>query len=191
MKKENPVKNALILCAITLVAGVLLAFVYQLTLTPIQEAQLAAQAAAYVEVYPDADSFGAVENEEELISSSAQEIVDAGYTGASIGNVMTALDGSGNVVGYVLSATSKNGYGGDLTIAIGVDLTGAITGFKPLEHSETVGFGARCEEDSFRAQFPGLTSADQMDGLSGATFTTKALREAVGAGLYFVRQNLL
>lgn len=191
MKKESPVKNALILCAITLVAGVLLAFVYQLTLTPIQEAQLAAQAAAYVEVYPEANSFGAVDGGDELISSTAQDITDAGYTGASIGNVMTALDGNGNTIGYVLSATSKNGYGGDLTIAIGVDLTGTITGFKPLEHSETVGFGARCEDDSFRAQFLGLTSADEIDGISGATFSTKAIREAVGAGLYFVNNNLL
>ncbi len=191
MKKENPVKNALILCAITLVAGVLLSFVYQLTLTPIQEAQLAAQAAAYVEVYPEAASFGAVDNADELIGSSAQEISDAGFTGASIDDVMTALDANGNVVGYVLSATSKNGYNGNITIAIGVDTEGVMTGFKPLQHSETVGFGARCEDESFRSQFPGLTSADEMDGISGATFSTKAIREAVGAGLYFVNNKLL
>lgn len=191
MKKENPVKNALILCAITLVAGVLLAFVYQLTLGPIQQAQLEAQAAAYVEVYPDAASFGTVDGAEDLISSASQGIIDAGYSGATINDVMAALDGNGNTVGYVLSSTSKNGYNGDITIAIGIDLNGVITGFKPLEHSETVGFGARCEEDSFRSQFPGLTSADEMDGISGATFSTKAIREAVGAGLYFVNNNLL
>lgn len=191
MKKENPVKNALILCAITLVAGICLSFVYQLTLTPIQQAQLAAKAEAYVEVYQDADSFGAVDGSDELIASSAQSIVDAGYAGAVIDDVMTALDGSGNVIGYVLSSTSKNGYNGEVTVAIGVDLTGAITGFKPLEHSETPGFGAKCEDDSFTGQFPGLTSADEIDAISGATFTTKAIREAVGAGLYFVNNNLL
>ena len=191
MKKENPVKNALILCAITLVAGICLSFVYQLTLTPIQQAQLAAKAEAYVEVYQSADSFGAVDGSDELIASSAQSIADAGYTGAVIDDVMTALDGSGNVIGYVLSATSKNGYNGEVTVAIGVDLSGAITGFKPLEHSETPGFGAKCEDDSFKSQFPGLTSADEIDAISGATFTTKAVREAVGAGLYFVNNNLL
>lgn len=191
MKKENPVKNALILCAITLVAGVCLSFVYQLTLTPIQQAQLAAKAEAYVEVYQSADSFGAVDGSDELIASSAQSIADAGYTGAVIDDVMTALDGSGNVIGYVLSATSKNGYNGEVTVAIGVDLSGAITGFKPLEHSETPGFGAKCEDDSFKSQFPGLTSADEIDAISGATFTTKAVSEAVGAGLYFVNNNLL
>lgn len=191
MKKENPVKNALILCAITLVAGICLSFVYQLTLTPIQQAQLAAKAEAYVEVYQNADSFGEVDGSNELIASSAQSVIDAGYSGAVIDDVMTALDGSGNVIGYVLSSTSKNGYNGEVTVAIGVDLTGAITGFKPLEHSETPGFGAKCEEDSFKNQFPGLTSADEIDAISGATFTTKAIREAVGAGLYFVNNNLL
>ena len=60
MKKERPVGNALILCAITLVAGLLLSFVNELTTGPIEQAQLAAKAEAYVSVYPDAASFGAV-----------------------------------------------------------------------------------------------------------------------------------
>jgi electron transport complex protein RnfG len=191
MKKEGPIKNALILCAITLVAGVLLSFVYQLTLTPIQQAQLAAQAAAYVEVYADAASFGTIDGSDEMIANSAQAIADAGYTGASIDDVMSALDENGNVIGYVLSATSKNGYGGDVTIALGLDLDGVITGFKPLEHSETPGFGARCEEESYRATFPGVSSVEEVDAISGATYTTGAIREAVGAAFCFVQNNLL
>lgn len=191
MKKERPIGNALILCAITLVAGLLLSFVNELTIGPIKQAQLAAQAEAYVSVYPDAASFGEVEGTDELLKAAATEIPAAGYTGGSVTDVMTALDGSGNVIGYVLSAVSKNGYGGDITIALGVDLNGTITGFSPLQHSETPGFGAKCEDASFTGQFPGLTSADDIDGIAGATFTTTAIKEAVGAGLYFVDQMLL
>ena len=78
-----------------------------------------------------------------------------------------------------------------ITVALGIDMDGVITGFKPLQHGETVGFGAKCEEDSFRAQFPGLTSENEIDGISGATFSTNAIKEAVGTGLYFVNNYLL
>ena len=191
MKKERPVGNALILCAITLVAGLLLSFVNELTIGPIKEAQLAAQAEAYVAVYPEAASFGAVENSEELLNEALTEIPAAGYATGSVTDVMTALDESGNVIGYVLSAVSKSGYGGDITIALGVDLEGKVTGFSPLQHSETPGFGAKCEVARYISTFPGITSAEEVDAITGATFTTTAIKEAVGAGLYFVDQMLL
>lgn len=191
MKKERPIGNALILCAITLVAGLLLSFVNELTIGPIKEAQLAAQAEAYVAVYPEAASFGAVENSEELLNEALTEIPAAGYATGSVTDVMTALDGSGNVIGYVLSAVSKSGYGGDITIALGVDLEGKVTGFSPLQHAETPGFGAKCEDASYISTFPGITSAEDVDAITGATFTTTAIKEAVGAGLYFVDQMLL
>lgn len=190
MKKERPIGNALILCAITLVAGLLLSFVNELTIGPIKEAQLAAQAEAYVAVYPDAASFGAVENSEELLNAALTEIPAAGYATGSVTDVMTALDESGNVIGYVLSAVSKSGYGGDITIALGVDLNGKVTGFSPLQHAETPGFGAKCEDANYIASFPGITSSEDVDAITGATFTTTAIKEAVGAGLYFVNQML-
>ena len=191
MKKETPIKNALILCAITLVAGLLLAFFNQLTAGPIEQAQLEKQAQAYVDVYPDAASFGAVEGGEELLDGSQAQLSAAGIANVTITDMMTALDGSGNVIGYVLSATDSAGYGGDITVALGIDLNGTITGFSPLQHDETVGFGAKCEDESFTSQFPGLTSADQMDGIAGATFTTNAIRDAVAGALEFVRANFL
>lgn len=190
MKAERPVKNALILCAITLVAGLLLSFVNELTIGPIKEAQLAAKAEAYVSIYPDAASFGEIEGLAEQIEGSAEKLA-ASYGGSYITDAMSALDGSGNVIGYVLSSVSKNGYGGEITIALGVDLNGKVTGFKPLQHGETPGFGAKCEEESFTAQFPGLTSADGIDGITGATFTTNAIKEAVGAALSFVNDVLM
>ena len=81
--------------------------------------------------------------------------------------------------------------GGDITIALGVDLNGTVTGFSPLQHSETPGFGAKCADESYIATFPGITSSEEVDVITGATFTTTAIKEAVGAGLYFVDQMLL
>lgn len=183
VKKERPVGNALILCAITLVAGLLLSFVNQLTIEPIAAAQLKAKAEAYTDVFPNAASFEAVEESEDLLTHSSEWAEGAGYAGGYVSDVMRAVDGSGGTLGYVFSADSKNGYGGNITVALGIDTSLTITGFKPLAHSETPGFGARCEEGTYRAQFPGKTSADELDGISGATFTTNAIRQAVGAAL--------
>ena len=191
MKKETPVKNALILCAITLVAGALLAIVNQLTLGPIEKAQLAAQAEAYVSVYPDADHFGAVDGAEELLAGSKEQLSAAGIQNVEVTDMMTALDASDNLIGYVLSVTDGAGYGGDITVALGIDLKGTVTGFSPLQHSETPGYGAKCEEEGYIDQFPGITSADQIDGIAGATFTTNAIHDAVAGALQFIASNFL
>ena len=50
-------KDAAILCVITLIAGFALGLVHEVTLEPIAAAQLAANTATYQEVYPDAAGF--------------------------------------------------------------------------------------------------------------------------------------
>ena len=50
-------KNTLILTAITVVSGLLLGFVYELTKEPIARQEELAKTEAYAEVFPDADSF--------------------------------------------------------------------------------------------------------------------------------------
>ncbi len=59
-----------------------------------------------------------------------------------------------------------------------------------LSHSETAGFGARCEEPDYLDTFVGDADVQDVDAITGATYTTKAIREAVGAGLTFVREYL-
>ena len=46
------IKNTLILTAITLVSGLLLGFVHELTAAPIAEQEALAKAKAYAEVFP-------------------------------------------------------------------------------------------------------------------------------------------
>ena len=67
------VKDALILFAITLVAGILLGIVYQITLDPIAKANENAKQKAYKEVLTEADSFEVLENmpEDDKINASS------------------------------------------------------------------------------------------------------------------------
>ena len=64
---KNIIKNTLILTAITLVAGVLLGLVYEITKEPIALAKEAAKKEAYQQVMSDADAFEGLELIEEKV----------------------------------------------------------------------------------------------------------------------------
>lgn len=112
--------------------------------------------------YPAADSF---------------EAKDVAGVDASVQSVHTALAG-GSPIGNVVVVKAAGGYGGDITFALAVDASGAIQGFKSIEHTETPGFGAAMDEPAFAESLVGKTDAN-IDGISGATVTTTALKTGI------------
>lgn len=190
MAKNNTiVKDALILFAITLIAGLCLGGVYELTKGPIKEAQMKEKAEAYQVIYEDADKFDTDTALEEAVAAFSAE-------GAVLTEVLYALDASGNRAGYVMSLTAKEGYGGDIVFSVGVQSDGTITGFQVLSNSETAGFGAKCTEPEFSGQFAGInveqiTLNTDVDQIAGATITSSAIVKAVNAGLAFAQANPL
>lgn len=193
---KNMMKDAAILLAITVCAGLILGFVYQLTKEPIAAQELKAKMEACEEVFADADTFEALEwapVESPMGSGSAEN--------AEISGIMTALDGAGNTLGYVLTVTSHEGYGGDITFTMGIRMDGTLNGISILTISETPGLGMKAEdvlkpqfENKLAEQFAytksGATADDQIDAISGATITTNAFVNGVNAGLEFFRTEL-
>jgi electron transport complex protein RnfG len=96
----------------------------------------------------------------------------------------------GSPMGVALEGDGK-GYGGAVSVMVGVQPDGTIAGIGVTGHSETPGLGARCTETLFLEQFRGLpatgiaTAADggQVEAISGATITTAAVVDAVNAAL--------
>ena len=98
-----------------------------------------------------------------------------------------------------VEAIGRGGYGGDLTIMVGVDLIESkLTGMEAVSHSETPGLGARIEEPGFRRQWKGLPidqplaiTADGgvIDAISGASTTTRAAVNGTNEVLDFVDKN--
>ncbi len=98
-----------------------------------------------------------------------------------------------------IEATGKGGFGGDLKIMVGVDLaTETMAGMEVVSHSETPGLGARIEESSFRNQWQGLPTTDDIalsgdggsiDAISGATTTSGAAVRGTNEALFFVRDH--
>ena len=190
------IKDALVLLAITLVAGVALGLVYEVTKDPIAQGAEKAKQEAYAAVFEKAD-FSA----DDAITAKVNELGKT-YDGAIVTEVLAAKSG-GEVVGYVMSLTAKEGYGGAITLSMGVKKDGTITGLSVLEASETAGLGAKCKEPEFQAQFDaskgkhgpnmevvkgGGATETQIDAISGATITSKAITKAVNAGLSFVAE---
>ena len=188
------IKNALALTAITVVIGLLLGVVYEVTKEPIAPQQLKAKEEACVEVFPDADSFEAMDitgNTEDFRAA----LDEAGYTAQTVDEVYEALDASGETAGYVITVTSAEGYGGDIQFSMGVALDGTTLGISFLSISETAGLGMNADTDSFKDQFKdqnvpefsysktGATQEGEIDALSGATITTNAVTNGVNAGL--------
>ncbi len=185
-------KEAGALLLITLVAGLLLGFVYELTKEPRNRQKELAIQNACAEVMPDAASFS--ELEYALSDDLTEELSGAGVT---IGTVYEAKDASGSFMGYVLESTSSEGYGGDIVLYLGIDPKSepaTLSGVSILSISETAGLGMRAEEVlvpqfngksaiSFIVTKTGSTADNEIDAISGATITTKAVTNAVNGGL--------
>lgn len=190
-------KDTGILLVITLVAGLLLALVYQITKEPIATQKEKAKQEACKEVFSDAASFEGVE----FTQPDTTAWTEAGYTQESIDEIMAAKDGSGNVLGYVITVTTKEGYGGDIKFSIGIRQDGLVNGISILEIAETAGLGMRAEEvlkpqfadknvEQFEYSKSGAVSENQVDAISGATITTNAVVNGVNAGIYYFQTEL-
>ena len=121
------VKDTISITAITLVAGLALGVVQDITADPIAEQKMKAKQEAYKSVFPDADRFGEVE-----LGDKTQELAgvlsDSGYGAQTIDEVMTAFDASDNEIGYAFTVTTSEGYGGDIQFAMGVQKDGTLNG---------------------------------------------------------------
>lgn len=195
-KKNNFIKDALALCIITLVAGALLGLVNEITAPIIKDAQEKAAMAAYKEVYTDAADFASDDAVTAYVTSPEYQsaLSAAGVEKASVMVAYKALDASGNVIGYVMTTDSTNGYGGQISISVGMKADGTVTGMKYLILNETSGIGSRAAEPDFMNEFIGQTTdkfvlGTNVDAMSGATVTSKAVNNAMNAALVFVQQQ--
>lgn len=187
------VKNILVLTIITVLAGACLGYIYDITKEPIAAAALQAKQEAYKAVFPDASSFDA--DSSVNYDSLNEALTNNALSNDEIIEVLNASDASGNLLGYVITVVSKEGYGGDITVSVGIKSDRTVIGVEILDISETAGLGMNATTDEFKGQFAGKNvtsfsytknskSADyEIDAISGATITTNAMTNAVNAAL--------
>ena len=197
------IHDAIALFIITLVAGILLGAVYMITKDPIAKAEEEATNKAYAAVYKDAE-FASDDTLTEAVKSFQGDVaagkIDAAYTDVELIEARTASSG-GSQAGYVVKVSGK-GYGGAVTIALGITNEGEVLGIQILDASnETLGLGQNSTKEDWNGQYIGMTSDKTLsvvkDGsgsqdngtinsISGATITSNAVTRAVNVALKFV-----
>ena len=88
------------------------------------------------------------------------------------------------VLGYVTTGTAS-GYGGPLRLAVAMSSGGVVESVAVVEHRETPSFFRRVVDARFLGRLVGKTNDDaivlgeDVDGISGATYTTLAMTQSV------------
>ena len=108
------------------------------------------------------------------------------------------LDEKGNVMGTVLLSApysaSVNGYNGPTPLLIALDAENHIKNVVLLANQETPRFAQRVEESGLYASWNGLTVDEalnkQVDAVSGATFTSNAMKNSLALRLEAYQRQL-
>lgn len=169
-----PAVSLLLICA---VVTALLGLTNSVTAPQIEKLALEMQEAAKKEVLPNTASF----------SDEKQTEKDG-----EMYPYFEGLSDSGEVLGYVFQTAAK-GYGGDIVVMVGVLSDGTVAGVSILSISETAGLGMNAKNASFLQQFVGKSgtigvqkngsSDTEIQALTGATITSKAMASAVNQAL--------
>lgn len=165
MASKSSLKNmALCLSAVCLVCSALLAGTYALSYEPIEAAKLAKINKSVAVVLPAFEG----------------DVVQSTFEGTDYYKAETGI--------AVIS--SSVGFGGKLTLMVGIDNQGVVYNTTVLEHSETPGLGAKCKSDKkFLNQFMALDPSSSkiivrkdggdIDAITGSTITSRAYCAAV------------
>ena len=147
-----------------------------------------------VHQYTDLDIARRGNQEEQAILSqvmpAAEYRTETPYRSPDAVSITAGYSDSG-LVGYCVEVQTP-GFGGVITMVVGVDLDGKVTGVAVTDHKETLGMGTQALERGFLDSFIGrsgtlrLSGANSVDAVSGATVTSKAILTGVNQALAVV-----
>ena len=179
------VRLGLVLFIITAVTGLILGGVYTITLEPIRATELREKNEALASTLPGAKDFKPIP-----LKADAGIVKDA-YEGTA----------DGKLVGYNFTVMPK-GYGGLITLVVGMKPDGQVTDIKILAHTETPGLGAKAADAAFTDQFQSkkadeltvtkthANAENQIQAISGATITSRAVVSGVNAATNYLKKNM-
>ena len=165
-----------VLGLITFVCALLLGVINGMTKDKIEQNAIETRNAAMSVILPEADSFADVE-------VSADWTAPADKNQPVISGVYEAQAG-GQTIGYCVEVNPK-GFGGALTLIVGINADGTVAGAQVTAHGETPGLGAKAQSDAnWIGQYAGQPADGSLavtkDGgtinsITGATITSRAV----------------
>lgn len=176
----NIIKPAASLVAICLVVGLCLAGVNEVSKEIISERINKDAQNQRTEVLSGAENFEKVLNWEKDNSTG---LISEVYVGKA----------NGKTIGYVFKALPK-GYGGKIGVTIGISIDAKVKGVKIGDNNETPGLGSKVAKTAFYKQYMDKnieyklevvkkkpSGDNEIEGISGATISSKAVTAGVNA----------
>lgn len=168
---REQVAPTLVLVIICLVTTMALAVTYQITKPVIAEMNRVLYERTQLEVLPQAE-----EGFEPYQGDLLVGIKSVSLSRQDVGKVITAIE---------------RGYGGPLTVMVGISYDGTIQGIQVLSHAETPGLGSKTMNEEHLNQYIGnakitkthVEGARQIDAIAGATISSDAIYRAVDHAL--------
>ena len=161
---QEMIKPLLVLVIICLVVSALLGFTHSVTAPIVEENERIAAEQTRKDVLAGADSFTEIDCDTEALGITSAYKEDSGK-------------------GYVITAARK-GYGGDVVVTVGIDAGGKVVGLSANVSTETSGVGSKAGLPAYTDKYIGLSgSADGVDTISGASYSSSAVRSGVNAAL--------
>ena len=166
---KETVKLVAVLSIICAVSAAMLAAVYNVTMGPITEALEIKTATAAAEVMPDGATAAVkvnIEGEDFFVSRSDCGCVEA----------------------VAVKGTSKNGYGGDLKLMVGLTTDKKLIDYQVITSKETAGLGTRIVEPEFKTPLIGKPfnsnwkvkkDGGDFDAVTSATISSRAALECI------------
>jgi len=180
------IKLGITLFLITAISTGIVAFSYEITKGPIEIGEKIKNDEALKLVLNEAKNYEEVDFD--LEEGSNIKAIYAGYV-------------DNNIIGYVVKVSSK-GFGGPIEMMVGVSGDGLLKGIKILKHSETPGLGDHANKPEFSNQYMDksienslevvkreASSDNEIQAISGATITSKAVTAGVNEVIEFIKKN--
>ncbi len=190
-KRKSTFANMVItLFLVTFIAATALGFVYSLTKEPIAVAKLAAQNEAIKKVLPEFDQLKPSFKVAPEPNADSLEFFPAFK--------------NGKLSGMAVKTYTNKGFSGFISVMIGFDKAGVITGYEVLEHAETPGLGSKMDlwfknEDKPKQNIIGKSPANtkfvvskdggDVDAITASTITSRAFLDAVTRGYKTYMEN--
>lgn len=194
MDPKYIIKLAGILMVISAIVAAMLGLVNMVTWEKIEQIQYQKQQNSLQAVFPGAE-FTEVTITDELVAVAGQENAESGLKA-----VFEASTG-----GYAIEVL-PTGFSGSIDMIVGIDAEGNVVGISVVSNAETAGIGTNVCADKPNKNGVGVLSqfygraggtdnlftvnsgSNQVDAISGATVTTKAITRGVNAATLVFEQ---
>ena len=123
-----------------------------------------------------------------MVMPAATVATETPYVAEDALRILAGYD-ENEMVGYCVEVEVQ-GFGGVITLVVGIDMNGEVTGVTVTNHSEHAGIGGQAMERAYLRQYMGLSGTIRHDGrnsvdaISGATDTCRAITAGVNKALY-------